>query len=145
MSASRRSLRRWFKSTSNRTFMVWPVLLLAARALLDRGWPEVNLWGLPLLAWGYGQYAWVGRLRTALGGGGPGLSNPPERLVTSGPYRWTRNPIYVAFFLVYGGIGVWAQSPWVLILTLPLAVTIRYGVVARRTGALSGVDRDRQV
>jgi protein-S-isoprenylcysteine O-methyltransferase Ste14 len=31
-------------------------------------------------------------------------------------------------FLVYGGIGVAARSPWTLILTLPLAITIRYGV-----------------
>ena len=46
------------------------------------------------------------------------------------------NPIYLAFFLVYGGIGVWAQSPWVLILTLPLAITIRYGVVAREEAYL---------
>jgi protein-S-isoprenylcysteine O-methyltransferase Ste14 len=34
-------------------------------------------------------------------------------------------------FLVYGGIGIAAHSMWVLALTLPLAVLIRYGVVAR--------------
>jgi protein-S-isoprenylcysteine O-methyltransferase Ste14 len=34
-------------------------------------------------------------------------------------------------FLIYGGIGAAALSPWVLILTLPLAVLIRFGVVAR--------------
>jgi protein-S-isoprenylcysteine O-methyltransferase Ste14 len=42
-----------------------------------------------------------------------------------------RNPIYLGMFLLYGGIGVAAQGPWILILTLPLAITIRYGVVAR--------------
>lgn len=64
-------------------------------------------------------------------------TNQPARvLVTSGIYRWTRNPIYLAFFLVYGGIGVATQSPWVLILTLPLAITIRYGVVAREEAYL---------
>lgn len=64
-------------------------------------------------------------------------TNQPARvLVTSGIYRWTRNPIYLAFFLVYGGIGVAAQSSWVLILTLPLAITIRYGVVAREEAYL---------
>ena len=30
-------------------------------------------------------------------------------------------------FLVYGGIGLTVRSPWVLILMLPLATTIRYG------------------
>jgi protein-S-isoprenylcysteine O-methyltransferase Ste14 len=64
-------------------------------------------------------------------------TNQPARvLVTTGIYRWTRNPIYLGFFLVYGGIGVATQSPWVLILTLPLAVTVRYGVVAREEAYL---------
>ena len=59
-------------------------------------------------------------------------TNRPARvLVTSGAYRWTRNPVYLGFFLAYGGIGVAALSPWILILTLPLTITIRYGVVAR--------------
>jgi protein-S-isoprenylcysteine O-methyltransferase Ste14 len=34
-------------------------------------------------------------------------------------------------FLLYGGIGVATRSPWTLMLTLPLAIAIRYGVVAR--------------
>ena len=58
-------------------------------------------------------------------------NQPARALVTSGVYRWTRNPIYLAFFLVYGGLGMVVRSPWILILTLPLIITIRYGVVAR--------------
>jgi protein-S-isoprenylcysteine O-methyltransferase Ste14 len=59
-------------------------------------------------------------------------TNEPTRvLVTTGIHGWTRNPIYLGMFLVYVGIGVAAQSTWVLILTLPLAILIRYGVVAR--------------
>src|SRR5215207_10862040 len=62
----------------------------------------------------------------------PVPTNEPARaLVTSGIHGWTRNPIYLGMFLLYGGIGVAARSPWILILTLPLAITIRYGVVAR--------------
>ena len=56
---------------------------------------------------------------------------PTRALVTTGIYGWTRNPIHLGMFLVYGGIGIAARSPWTLILTLPLAITIRYGVVAR--------------
>ncbi len=33
--------------------------------------------------------------------------------------------------MIYVGIGVAAHSTWVLVLTLPLAILIRYGVVAR--------------
>jgi protein-S-isoprenylcysteine O-methyltransferase Ste14 len=64
-------------------------------------------------------------------------TNQPARvLVTTGIYRWTRNPIYLGFLLMYGGIGVAAQSPWILILTLPIAITVRYGVVAREEAYL---------
>ena len=61
---------------------------------------------------------------------------PTRALVTTGIHGWTRNPIYLGIFLLYGGIGVAAQSPWALILTLPLAITIRYGVVAREEAYL---------
>jgi protein-S-isoprenylcysteine O-methyltransferase Ste14 len=56
--------------------------------------------------------------------------------VTTGIHGWPRNPIYLGMFLVYGGIGIAAQSPWILVLTLPLAITIRYGVVAREEAYL---------
>jgi protein-S-isoprenylcysteine O-methyltransferase Ste14 len=67
----------------------------------------------------------------------PVPTNEPTRaLVTTGVHGWSRNPIYVGLFLVYGGIGLAARSPWALILMLPLAVTIRYGVVAREEAYL---------
>lgn len=62
----------------------------------------------------------------------PVPTNEPTRtLVTTGVNRWTRNPIYLGMFLIYGGIGVAVHSTWVLVFTLPLAILIRYGVVAR--------------
>jgi protein-S-isoprenylcysteine O-methyltransferase Ste14 len=58
-------------------------------------------------------------------------TRPTRTLVTTGIHGWSRNPIYLGMFLVYGGIGVALRSQWILILTLPLAFTMRYGVVAR--------------
>jgi protein-S-isoprenylcysteine O-methyltransferase Ste14 len=63
-------------------------------------------------------------------------TRPTQALVTTGIHGWSRNPIYVGMFLLYGGIGVAAQSAWVLILMLPLAITMRYGVVAREEAYL---------
>lgn len=70
--------------------------------------------------------------------GAPVPGNRPARaLVTNGIHGWSRNPIYVGFFLLYAGAGLAARSPWVLVLTLPLAITMRYGVVAREEAYLA--------
>lgn len=67
----------------------------------------------------------------------PVPSNQPVRvLVTTGIHGWSRNPIYVGMFLIYAGIGLAARSAWVLILALPLAITLRYVVVAREEAYL---------
>ena len=63
-------------------------------------------------------------------------TKPTQALVTTGIHGWSRNPIYIGMFLVYGGIGIAVRSPWILILALPLAMTIRYGVVAREESYL---------
>ena len=101
-----RRLRRWLGSTSNRTFILWPVLLVGWQALLDAGWPHLDLRALPLLAWGYLQYRWVGTLRSAQGGGGLGLSNPPLRIVSTGIYGWTRNPMYLGHLIFLAGLAL---------------------------------------
>jgi protein-S-isoprenylcysteine O-methyltransferase Ste14 len=69
--------------------------------------------------------------------GTPVPTNEPTRaLVTSGAHGWSRNPIYIGMFSIYAGAGVADRSPWILILALPLAITIRYGVVAREEAYL---------
>ena len=64
-------------------------------------------------------------------------TNQPARvLVTTGIHGWTRNPVYLGFFLIYVGIGIAVHSPWILALTLPITAVIRYGVVAREEAYL---------
>lgn len=48
-----------------------------------------------------------------------------SQLITSGPYRFTRNPMYVGFVLVYLGATVIANTPWSL-LFLPLPVWVMH-------------------
>ena len=107
-----KAARRWLKSTSNRTFIVWPIVLFAIEAAIQRGMPRLDLWALPLLPWGYFQYHLVGRYRTRLGGGGPGLSNPPEGIVEAGIYRWMRNPMYLGHIIFFVGLALVLQS-WI--------------------------------
>jgi protein-S-isoprenylcysteine O-methyltransferase Ste14 len=120
-----------------------PLLFLAAILL---GLVSDHLLPVPFAVPGAARTCWIiggsliliGLVLAAAGirnfsrAGTPVPTNRTTRaLVTAGIHGWTRNPIYVGLFLVYGGIGVAARSPWTLILTLPLAITIRYGVVAR--------------
>jgi protein-S-isoprenylcysteine O-methyltransferase Ste14 len=56
---------------------------------------------------------------------------PTTAIVTTGPYRLTRNPAYLGMALVYAGIALLADAPWVLVpLPFVLAVIDR-AVIAR--------------
>lgn len=69
--------------------------------------------------------------------GTPVPGNRPVRaLVTTGIHGVSRNPIYLGMFSIYAGIGLAALSPWTVILLLPLAIVMRYGVVAREEAYL---------
>ena len=49
-------------------------------------------------------------------------SEAASTVVMSGPYRYTRNPIYLSMMLVYAGISLMFDSPLALILILPVIV-----------------------
>jgi protein-S-isoprenylcysteine O-methyltransferase Ste14 len=56
---------------------------------------------------------------------------PATAIVTEGPYRFTRNPLYVGMMLVYSGItALFNALPAAMLLPLALAV-MRRGVIER--------------
>jgi len=61
---------------------------------------------------------------------------PATALVTAGPYRFTRNPIYIGFVLVYFGLSVVLTSMWVLLLLFPTLLMLHRGVVQREEAYL---------
>ena len=101
-----RTFGRWLKSTSRRTFVLYPVCILVFEFLVRRGDLAIVPWGLPFLVWGYLQYRLGGQYRTRMGGGGPGLSNPPERIVDTGIYAYTRNPMYLGHLIFMTGLAI---------------------------------------
>ena len=56
---------------------------------------------------------------------------PTTVIVRTGPYRISRNPIYLAFSVFQLGITVWVNSVW-LLATLVVAVALIHYVVIRR-------------
>lgn len=103
-------LWRWLQKTPVRTFAIYPVVVIAFEMIRQGGTLRVIPWGIPLLVWGYLQYRLVGRYRRRLGGGGPGLDVPPQRIVSDGPYRYTRNPMYLAHLIFMAGLALTFRS-----------------------------------
>jgi protein-S-isoprenylcysteine O-methyltransferase Ste14 len=62
---------------------------------------------------------------------------PTTTIVESGPYRFTRNPIYLAMFLGLIGLAIAFDNLWLLMALVPFALVIHYGVVAREEAYLA--------
>ena len=118
-----------------------PPLLYTAALVIGAGlewfWPTaIGLGWLPLVL---GAILILGGLAIALLGAlalrRAGTAIPPNRptteLVTDGPYRWSRNPLYLALTLIYAGVGLIADDLWILVLLVPLLLLLHWGVVVR--------------
>ncbi len=112
---------------------LWPV------PLVPGGLPNAVQYalGAVLLSLGVGlMAACMRRLRRA---GTPVETwKPTTALVSDGPFRFSRNPIYVALTLMYAGIGVAADALWAFVLLVPLLVIMHVGVVVREERYLEG-------
>lgn len=117
-----------------------PVLYLAALAL--GGWLQYReSWPISALA----AIPWLGLALAGLGGGlaawsfltmrGAGTTpnpyKPSSALSVQGPYRLTRNPIYLAMTLMYLGIALMFNAACVLLMLGPLLALMHWGVILR--------------
>lgn len=72
--------------------------------------------------------AWAVALFRAAGTPVP-ARQPTTAIVRTGPYRVSRNPIYLAFSLAQLGIAVWSNSLWLLLTLLVAVGFIHYRVI----------------
>ena len=63
---------------------------------------------------------------------------PSMRLATDGIYAWIRNPMYVGLAFIVGGLGIALASDWTLVMLVPAALIMHYGVVLREERYLEG-------
>ena len=71
-------------------------------------------------------------IRTFRSAGTPVPGNQPTTtIVKVGPYRVSRNPIYLALSLLQAGIALGVNDAWILITLLPAIVIISFVVTPR--------------
>ncbi|MEW6050382.1 MAG: isoprenylcysteine carboxylmethyltransferase family protein [Candidatus Zixiibacteriota bacterium] len=70
--------------------------------------------GLALMFWSVSRFV--------LARGTPVPFNPPPTLVTTGPYRYTRHPMFTGLIIAIFGLGIGFQSPAVTFILLPLTI-----------------------
>jgi len=120
---------RFFSRTPVRTFVIYPAVALAWELASERSEFQANLWFVPLMIWGYLQYRLCGRYRITRGGGGPGLETPPDRLVCTGLYAYTRNPMYLGHIIFLIGLTLTLKSWLAAIITIMTAIWFHTRVV----------------
>jgi protein-S-isoprenylcysteine O-methyltransferase Ste14 len=113
---------RWLARTPVQTFVLCPLAVILVELVLHDGMVVFVPWGCALLAWGYLQYFLVGDYRLPLAGGGRGMEVPPDRIIETGPYRYTRNPMYLGHLIFMMGLAVTFWSWFALVLLAARAV-----------------------
>jgi protein-S-isoprenylcysteine O-methyltransferase Ste14 len=63
---------------------------------------------------------------------------PAAALVTDGPYRYTRNPMYVSLVALYLGITLLVNSLWPVFLLPMVVLVIQQAVIVREERYLAG-------
>lgn len=100
----------------------WPVELLSASVSVPVGVTAVLVAGT----------LFISAVRTFREAGTPIPGNlPTTAIVRTGPYGFSRNPIYLAFTLFQAGLAAWVNSLGVLLALLP-ALALMGGVVIAR-------------
>jgi len=118
---------RWF----------WPAPILASANLAL----YLGL-GLGALALGLGLWAVVSM---RLAGTNVDPNKAATAIVTAGPFRYTRNPIYVGFAFLFLGFTIGLNSWWGLGVLVPLLAVMHLGVILREERYLARKFGDQYV
>jgi protein-S-isoprenylcysteine O-methyltransferase Ste14 len=101
---------------------LWPVRVFPGRPFEVAGWLVAVLSGV-LALWG----AWT--MRRA--GTNIDPRKPALAVVTSGPFRFTRNPLYLSLVLLSVGLALFFDMVWVLVMLIPVVYVMQRYVIRR--------------
>lgn len=108
--------------------LLWPIAILPST--LARGVGGLCILGACTLASMACRVLW--RVHTPVD-----PLRPTTTLVTTGPFRYSRNPLYLALTTFYVGVACLANALGLLLLVVPALVVLRYGVIAREEAYLA--------
>ena len=91
--------------------------------------------GGAVFALGLALLVWAAVTITKAGSNVP-TNQPTTTIVEIGPYRFSRNPIYIGMFLGLIGLAIALNTLWLLVVMVLFALILRYGVVAREEAYL---------
>jgi protein-S-isoprenylcysteine O-methyltransferase Ste14 len=122
--------------------IAWALAVLAGLALhwlMPLPFTPPAMWarwtGGAVFAAALALFAWAIVTITRAGSNVP-TNTPTTTIVDTGPYRFTRNPIYLAMFGGLVGLAMAFDSLWLLAALVIFALVIRTGVVAREEAYL---------
>ena len=108
----------------------WLVPLPFVSAAVPAGWLGGAVFVLALALFGWAV------ITISRAGSNVPTNMPTTSIVDTGPYRFTRNPIYLGMMLGLVGLAIAFDSLWLLVMLVPFFLVIRYGVVAREEAYL---------
>lgn len=88
---------------------------------------------LATLALGLSAWAVLTLLRA---GTGVPTHRPAKAVVRTGPYRFSRNPIYLGLALGFAAVAAWLNSAWFLVMDVLFVSLITTGVIVREEAYL---------
>jgi protein-S-isoprenylcysteine O-methyltransferase Ste14 len=101
---------------------LWPIAVLPPLA--------ARLLGVVLLVLGY-ALARAAEASFKRGGTNIRPDQPTLTILTDGPFRFTRNPLYLAAAGLYAGVALLFNALWPLVLLLPMLAFLDWGVIRR--------------
>jgi len=103
-------------------------------------WPEVWIWphwlGAGLFALGVVVFLYCQGLFMLRGQGTPAPFDPPRKIMRRGPYKWVRNPMYLAVLAIVGAEAVFLQSWHIVVYLVCLTCVLHLMVVLYEETAL---------
>jgi len=106
---------------------VWPLPIASAAARPILAWLSVAIWAVLFVS---SLTVFLQRRTTLI------PNRPANALAVSGPYRFTRNPMYVSLVFLTIALSLFLNTWWAIVLLVPAVAVIQLAVIAREEAYL---------